>query len=104
MIYGYVLVGLLVVAFVITFFNVESRSRRRLVQFERDAELRTQQLKQALQEREKLQSVINDQNWTLTEAVERIDSLERRLRKLDALADRAERTIARYRELLDDPR
>lgn len=102
--FGYVLLAVVVLAFLGTFYNFQSKSRIQLMQYELDKADLTEQLKRQQREREKNQAVIDTQNWVLTEAEERIRVLEAKVNQLEHLAARVEDVKARYTELLGPDR
>ena len=98
--FGYVLLAIVVIAFLASFYNFQSKTRLQLAQYELDKKDLTEQLKRQQREREKEQAVINAQNWTMTEAEERIRVLEAKVNRLEQLADRVEALRDRYTGLL----
>ena len=98
--FGYVLLAIVVIAFLAGFYNFQSKTRLQLAQYELDKADLTEQLKRQQREREKEQAVITTQNWTMTEAEERIRVLEAKVNQLEQLADRVEALGDRYTGLL----
>lgn len=97
---GYILLAIIVLAFFASFYNFQSKTQRRLSQYELDKTSLTDDLKRAQRGREKEQAVIDQQNWALKESEERIRSLEEKVAKLDHLADRVEALGERYARLI----
>lgn len=97
--FGYILVGVIVIAFMINFVNFQGKTQRRLAEYEIEKGELTEQLKRMQRENEKQQSLIHTQAYVTKEAEESIRRLEEKLADLESTADRLDALVERYRRL-----
>lgn len=99
MTFGYLLIALIVLAFLIGFVNFQGRAKRQLQQYEFDTENLTRRLKEEQRARENAEALIQGQTGVIAEAEERIGKLEEKLARLERLAERLESLAERYEKL-----
>lgn len=97
--FGYFLLGAIVLAFAVNFFNFQSRTARQLKEYELEKGTLTKHLKQEQREREKEQALIHKQTHVIADAEERIRLLEQKLSDLEDVAFRLESLVERFNRL-----